>query len=181
MASGAGASFVACKLFAHVRRRVEAWRDPWADIDDKGYQVTQGLFAMGTGGWFGMGLYQGLPNKIPVVEKDFIFAAISEELGAIYGLCILLICLGCFIQFMQIAMKMQAMFYKLIAFGLGTMYITQVFLTVGGVLKFIPSTGVTLPFVSYGGSSILATFVLFNIIQGLYILKRGEEEENEER
>lgn len=181
VASGAGASFIAYKLFAHVRRRVEAWRDPWADIDDKGYQVTQGLFAMGTGGWFGMGLYQGLPNKIPVVEKDFIFAAISEELGAIYGICILLICLGCFIQFMQIAMKMQAMFYKLIAFGLGTMYITQVFLTVGGVLKFIPSTGVTLPFVSYGGSSILATFVLFNIIQGLYILKRGEEEENEER
>lgn len=181
IASGAGASFVAYKLFAHVRRRVEAWRDPWADIDDKGYQVTQGLFAMGTGGWFGMGLYQGLPNKIPVVEKDFIFAAISEELGAIYAICILLICLGCFIQFMQIAMKMQAMFYKLIAFGLGTMYITQVFLTVGGVLKFIPSTGVTLPFVSYGGSSILATFVLFNIIQGLYILKRGEEEENEER
>ena len=180
VASGAGASFVAYKLFAHVRRRVEAWRDPWADIDDKGYQVTQGLFAMGTGGWFGMGLYRGLPNKIPVVDKDFIFAAISEELGAVYAICILLICLGCFIQFMQIAMKMQAMFYKLIAFGLGTMYITQVFLTVGGVLKFIPSTGVTLPFVSYGGSSILATFVLFNIIQGLYILKRGEEEENEE-
>ena len=179
-ASGAGASVVAYKLFAHVRRRVEAWRDPWSDIDDKGYQVTQSLFAMGTGGWFGMGLYQGLPNKIPVVEKDFIFAAISEELGAVYGICILLICLGCFIQFMQIAMKMQAMFYKLIAFGLGTMYITQVFLMVGGVLKFIPSTGVTLPFVSYGGSSILATFVLFNIIQGLYILKRGEEEENEE-
>lgn len=177
--SGAGASVVAYKLFSHVRRRVEAWRDPWADIDDKGYQVTQGLFAMGTGGWFGMGLYQGVPEKIPVVEKDFIFAAISEELGAIYAICILLICVGCFIQFMQIAMKMQAMFYKLIAFGLGTMYMTQVFLTVGGVLKFIPSTGVTLPFVSYGGSSILATFVLFQIIQGLYILKRGEEEENE--
>ena len=177
--SGAAASVVAYKLFSHVRRRVEAWRDPWADIDDKGYQVTQGLFAMGTGGWFGMGLYQGVPEKIPVVEKDFIFAAISEELGAVYGICILLICAGCFIQFMQIAMKMQAMFYKLIAFGLGTIYMTQVFLTVGGVLKFIPSTGVTLPFVSYGGSSILATFVLFNIIQGLHILKRGEEEENE--
>ena len=179
--SGAGASVVAYKLFAHVRRRVEAWRDPWADIDDQGYQVTQGLFAMGTGGWFGMGLYQGVPEKIPVVENDFVFAAISEELGAIYAICILLICVGCFVQFMMIAMKMQAMFYKLIAFGLGTMYITQVFLTVGGVLKFIPSTGVTLPFISYGGSSILATFVLFNIIQGLYILKRGEEEENEKR
>ncbi|MCI7795955.1 MAG: FtsW/RodA/SpoVE family cell cycle protein [Lachnospiraceae bacterium] len=179
-ASGAAAAFAAEKLFSHVRRRVEAWRDPWSDIDDKGYQIAQSLFAVGTGGWFGMGLYGGMPEKIPVVDKDFVFAAISEELGAIYAICILLICLGCFLQFMMIAMKMQAMFYKLIAFGLGTMYITQVFLTVGGVLKFIPSTGVTLPFVSYGGSSILSTFVLFNIIQGLYILKRGEEEEDEE-
>ncbi|MBE5971430.1 MAG: FtsW/RodA/SpoVE family cell cycle protein [Lachnoclostridium sp.] len=178
--SGSAAAVVAYKLFSHVRRRVEAWRDPWADIDDKGYQVTQGLFAMGTGGWFGLGLYQGMPQKIPVVEKDFIFAAISEELGAIFALCLLFICVGCFLQFMLVALKMQAMFYKLIAFGLGIMYITQVFLTVGGVVKFIPSTGVTLPFVSYGGSSVLATFILFNTIQGLYILKRTEEEEHEE-
>ena len=178
--SGSAAAAAAYNLFSHVRRRVEAWRDPWADIDDKGYQVTQGLFAMGTGGWFGLGLYQGMPQKIPVVDKDFVFAAISEELGVIYALCLLFICVGCFIQFMIIAVKMQAMFYKLIAFGLGIMYITQVFLTVGGVVKFIPSTGVTLPFVSYGGSSVLATFVLFNIIQGLYILKRTEEEEYEE-
>ena len=178
--SGSAAAVLAYKLFSHVRRRVEAWRDPWTDIDDKGYQVTQGLFAMGTGGWFGLGLYQGMPQKIPVVDKDFVFAAISEELGVIYALCLLFICVGCFMQFMIIAVKMQAMFYKLIAFGLGIMYITQVFLTVGGVVKFIPSTGVTLPFVSYGGSSVLATFVLFNIIQGLYILKRTEEEEYEE-
>ena len=178
--SGSAAAAATYNLFSHVRRRVEAWRDPWADIDDKGYQVTQGLFAMGTGGWFGLGLYQGMPQKIPVVDKDFVFAAISEELGVIYALCLLFICVGCFIQFMIIAVKMQAMFYKLIAFGLGIMYITQVFLTVGGVVKFIPSTGVTLPFVSYGGSSVLATFVLFNIIQGLYILKRTEEEEYEE-
>ena len=177
---GAGASVAAYKLFSHVRRRVEAWRDPWSDIDDSGYQVTQALFAMGTGGWFGLGLYQGVPHKIPVVEKDFIFAAISEELGALFAICVLLICISCFVQFVMLAMKMQAMFYKLIAFGLGIVYITQVFLTVGGVLKFIPSTGVTLPFVSYGGSSILATFVLFGIIQGLYILKRGEEEDHEE-
>ena len=72
---------------------------------------------------------------------------------------------------------MQAMFYKLIAFGLGIQYVTQVFLTVGGVTKFIPSTGVTLPFVSYGGSSIVSTFMLFAMIQGLYIIKRNDEEE----
>lgn len=75
------AAMLAYKLFSHVRVRVEAWQDPWSDIAGKGYQVTQALFAIGTGGWFGMGLYQGMPKKIPVVEKDFIFAAISEEPG----------------------------------------------------------------------------------------------------
>lgn len=178
--AGTAAAMIAYKLFSHVRVRVSAWKNPWADIDGTGYQITQGLFAIGTGGWFGMGLYQGMPKKIPVVEKDFIFAAISEELGGIFALCILLICLGCFLQFMMIAGSMQAVFYKLIAFGLGTVYIVQVFLTIGGVTKFIPSTGVTLPFVSYGGSSLLSTFILFNIIQGLYILKRNEEEEDYE-
>ena len=97
-------------------------------------------------------------EKIPVVDKDFIFSAVSEELGGIYALCLLFICVGCFLQFMLIATKMQAMFYKLIAFGLGTVYITQVFLTVGGATKFIPSTGVTLPFVSYGGSSVPVSY-----------------------
>ena len=113
-------------------------------------------------------------------EKDFIFAAISEEMGGIFAICVLLICLGCFIQFMMIATKMQAMFYKMLAVGLGMEYVVQVFLTVGGVTKFIPSTGVTLPFVSYGGSSIVTTFLLFSIIQGLYIIKRNDEEELEE-
>lgn len=177
---GSVASLLAYQIFGHVRTRVMAWLNPWSDIAGKGYQITQSLFAIGTGGWFGMGLYRGMPRKIPVVEKDFIFSAISEELGAVFALCILLICLGCFLQFMMIASKMQAVFYKLIAFGLGTIYIFQVFLTVGGVTKFIPSTGVTLPLVSYGGSSILSTFIIFGIIQGLYILKRNEEEEDEE-
>lgn len=179
--AGAGggtlASMLAYQLFGHVRTRVSAWLNPWADIAGKGYQITQSLFAIGTGGWFGMGLYRGMPRRIPVVEKDFIFSAISEELGGIFALCVLLICMGCFLQFMMIASRMQAVFYKLIAFGLGTIYIIQVFLTVGGVTKFIPSTGVTLPLVSYGGSSILSTFIIFGIIQGLYILKRNEEEE----
>ena len=113
-----------------------------------------------------------------IVEKDFIFSAICEEMGGIYGICLLLICLGCFLQFMMIACRMQDSFYRLLAFGLGMMYITQVFLTVGGVTKFIPSTGVTLPLVSYGGSSVLSTLILFGVVQGLYILKMDEEEED---
>lgn len=179
-AAGTAAAVLAYQIFSHVRVRVAAWSNPWADIDGKGYQITQALFAIGTGGWFGMGLYQGMPKKIPVVEKDFIFAAISEEMGGIFAICILLICLGCFLQFMLIAGEMKAVFYKLIAFGLGTVYIVQIFLTIGGVIKFIPSTGVTLPFVSYGGSSVLSTFILFSVIQGLYILKRNEEEDDYE-
>ena len=178
--SGCSASVVAWKLFSHVQVRVMAWKNPWADIDNRGYQITQSLFAIGTGSWFGMGLYRGMPKRIPVVEKDFVLAAISEEMGAIFAFCILLICLGCFIQFMMIACQIESMFYKLVALGLGTMYIIQVFLTAGGVTKFIPSTGVTLPFISYGGSSILSTFILFSVIQGLYILKQKGLGENEE-
>lgn len=178
---GCGASVLAYLLFSHVRTRVLAWKNPWSDIDNRGYQITQSLFAIGTGGWFGMGLYQGMPYKIPVVEKDFIFAAISEELGGIFAVCVLLICMGCFLQFMMIATKMQAVFYKLIAFGLGMVYLVQIFLTVGGVIKFIPSTGITLPFISYGGSSVLSTFILFGVIQGLYILKKNDEEHYEEK
>lgn len=182
LVSGAGmgvlGSVLAYHVFYHVRTRVTAWLDPWSDIAGKGYQVTQSLFAIGTGGWFGMGLYRGMPGKIPVVEKDFIFSAISEELGGIYALCVLLLFMGLFIQFVMVAGMMQAMFYKLIAFGLGIIYGLQVFLNIGGVTKFIPSTGVTLPLVSYGGSSVLSTLIAIGIIQGLFILKRKEEEED---
>lgn len=179
LGGAAAASAAAYRLFSHIRVRVSAWLDPWSDIDNRGYQITQSLFAMGTGGWLGLGLCQGMPYRVPVVEKDFIFSAVCEELGGIFGVCLTLICLGCFLQFMMIAVNMQAMFYKLIAFGLGMVYITQVFLTVGGAMKFIPSTGVTLPLVSYGGSSVLSTFMLFGVIQGLYLLKKNEEEEYE--
>ena len=180
LGGGAGASVMAYRLFPHVRRRVDAWTDPWKDVADSGYQTAQALFAIGTGGWFGVGLYQGMPEKIPVVDKDFLFAAVAEELGGLYALCLLLICLGCFLQFMLLAFRLQAMFYKQLAVGLGTVYITQVFLTIGGVTKFIPLTGVTLPFVSYGGSSMFATFIIFGVIQGLYILKENEEDDDEE-
>lgn len=174
--SGCGAAVVAYRLFSHVRVRVSAWKNPWADIDNTGYQITQSLFAIGTGGWLGMGLYQGMPGKIPVVSKDFVFAAISEEMGAMFAVCVLLICLGCFLQFIMIACEMEAAFYRLTVFGLGIMYITQVFLAVGGTIKFIPSTGVTLPLISYGGSSVVSTLILFGVVQGVYVLKREEEE-----
>ncbi len=175
LGAGALASVGAYFVFSHVRTRVIAWRDPFSVIDGAGYQVSQSLFAIGSGGWFGSGLYQGLPTSIPVVQQDFIFSAISEEMGGIVAVCLVLICMCCFFIILNIAMKIHRSFYKLIALGLGTVYIFQVFLTVGGVTKFIPSTGVTLPFVSYGGSSLLSSFIVFNIILGLYLFKEKEE------
>lgn len=171
------AAFAGYHLFSHVQNRVAAWWNPLSVYNDAGYQVSQSLFGIGTGGWFGLGLNQGLPNKIPVVEKDFIFAAISEEMGGIFALCLILICLSCFLMFMNISMKLNDLFYKLVALGLATLYAMQVILTIGGVIKFIPSTGVTLPLVSYGGSSLLSTFIIFGIIQGLYMRDRDSEEE----
>lgn len=183
LACGSIASVAAYKLFYHVRVRVTAWRDPLSVIDTGGYQVCHSLFAIGTGGWFGMGLYQGMPNKIPVVEEDFIFAAVSEEMGGIFAVCLIMVCASCYLMFLNIAMQIHDQFYKLAALGLGTVYGFQVFLTIGGVTKFIPSTGVTLPFVSYGGSSLLSTFIIFAVIQGLYILREDEEifDENEKK
>ncbi len=174
---GSAASVVAYKLFSHVRVRVIAWRDPLSVIDNEGYQICQSLFAIGTGGFFGLGLYQGMPGKIPVVEQDFVFAAISEEMGIMFALCLILVCASCFLMFLNIAMQIKNLFYKLVALGLGTVYGFQCFLTIGGVTKFIPSTGVTLPLVSYGGSSVLSTLIIFGIIQGLYILREDEENE----
>lgn len=168
------AALVGFRLFSHVQTRVLAWRDPLSVIDDEGYQICQSLFAIGTGGWFGLGLNQGLPNKIPVVSKDFIFSAISEEMGGVFVLCLVMVCVSCFFMIMNVAMKLKDPFYQLVAVGLGTLYATQVFLTVGGVIKFIPSTGVTLPLVSYGGSSLLSTMMMFGIIQGLYIMQFGQ-------
>ncbi len=166
------AALAAYKLFSHVRVRFQAWKDPWSDISDGGYQIANSLFAIGTGGWFGMGLGKGLPASIPVKESDFIFAAISEEMGGVFAFCIVLIYISCFIMFVNIAMKMKSQFYKLAAFGLSVIFIFQVFLNIGGVTKFIPSTGVTLPLISYGGSSILSTIIMFGIIQGMYVLNQ---------
>ncbi|MGN1267177.1 MAG: FtsW/RodA/SpoVE family cell cycle protein, partial [Dorea sp.] len=105
LGAGSIASVVAYKIFNHIRVRVLAWKDPFAAYDQGGYQVAQSLFAIGTGSWFGMGLFQGKPDTIPVAESDFIFSAISEELGLIFALCMILICVSCYVMFLNIAMQ----------------------------------------------------------------------------
>lgn len=175
-AGGSGAAVIAYQAFSHVQVRVQAWKDPWSEIDSAGYQITQSLFAIGSGGWFGMGLFEGTPESIPFVEADFIFSAVAEELGILFAMCMILVCISCFIMFMDISMRLHDSFYRLIAFGLGVTYIFQVFLTIGGGSKFIPLTGVTLPLISYGGSSVLTTLIMFAIIEGLCMVKEEEEQ-----
>lgn len=180
LGGGALASKLAYHLFSHVQVRFQAWKDPWAIIDGRGYQITQSLFAIGTGGWFGMGLTQGRPSDIPIVESDFIFSAIAEELGVFVAICLILVYLGIFVHFLKIAMDVNGRFYKLVAYGFSICFIFQVFLTIGGVTKFIPSTGVTLPLISYGGSSVVSTLLIFTIMQGVFMIAYKEDDDYEE-
>lgn len=180
-AGGSVAAYLAYRVFPHIQVRVQAFKDPWSVIDSTGYQITQSLFAITSGGWFGLGLFKGTPESIPFVEADFIFSAIAEELGLLFALCVILICVSSFVMFMNISMNLKDKFYQLTAFGLGVTYIFQVFLTIGGGCKFIPLTGVTLPFISYGGSSVLTTLIMFSITEGLSMIQEEEAEEEKRR
>lgn len=171
---GCVACYVGYMLFDHVQTRVVAFLNPWPLIDTKGYQITQSLFAIGTGGTFGMGIYQGMPESIPVVDEDFIFSAICEEYGVIFGIMLILITVNVFLTFIQTAFKCKDNFYRLCVIGFSVQYIFQVFLTIGGAIKFIPSTGVTLPLISYGRSSIVATILMLFVVQGIYINETKE-------
>ena len=153
------------QLFPHIQTRFLAWSDPLSVIDDQGYQICQSLFAIGTGGWLGSGLCNGMPTKIPVVTKDFIFAAISEEMGAIIGLSLVLIYITSFFMIFNVAYDCADSMYMLVVNGIAIIFAVQTLLNIGGVIKFIPSTGVTLPFVSYGGSSLLSMFLCFYLVE----------------
>ena len=174
MACLAGYVLFKDSLFAHIMVRITAWRDPFGNIETSGYQLSESLFAIGTGGFAGSGLGKGMPYIIPVAESDFVFSAICEELGVIFGLALILIYLSSFIAMQNIAMKCKVPFYKYVTFGLAIIYIFQVFLNIGGVTKFIPSTGVTLPLISYGISSVFSTLIMFSIVQYTYILVSEE-------
>lgn len=175
--SGAGASVVAYRIFRHVQVRVQAFRDPFSVIEREGYQISQSLFAVSCGSFFGMGLTKGAPSDIPFVESDFIFSAVSEEMGAIFAILMLMVCLSCFMIMMRTSMVCGKKFHRLLACGFGILYIFQVFLTVGGGIKFIPLTGVTLPFVSYGGSSVLSSVIIFYVVEWVIITYRDKEYE----
>ncbi|HEX4905733.1 MAG TPA: FtsW/RodA/SpoVE family cell cycle protein [Acidimicrobiales bacterium] len=160
---GVGAVFAAM-AFSHVQSRIDVWLDPWADASGAGYQVVQSQFALAWGGVIGTGPGLGNPGIIPAAESDFIFAAIGEELGllgatAVLAAFILLVGAG-----LRVATRADAPFDKLLATGLTTIIGLQSFIIIGGVIRLVPLTGVTLPFVSYGGSSLVANYVLLALL-----------------
>lgn len=152
-------------LFDHVKIRIQTWINPWAYIDNKGYQITQSLFAIAEGGFFGTGLGLGHPHFIPLVEMDFIFAAICEEMGIFTGIGVIMLFMILVYRGFKIALNQDNKFYRILALGVSILFGIQSFIILGGVLKLIPLTGITLPFVAYGGSSILTSFIALAILQ----------------
>ena len=152
-------------LFSHVRTRFDIWLNPWNDVYNAGRQIVQSLFAIAEGGFFGAGIGFGHPELIPVSESDFIFPVICEEMGLFAGFAIILLYILLVYRGIKIALEQEYKFYRILAITATVMISIQAFLNIGGVTKFIPMTGITLPFMSYGGSSILSSFIALGILQ----------------
>lgn len=160
-------------LFGHVRVRFDIWLDPWADPNGMAYQVVQSLFAFGSGGVWGTGFAHGHPGLIPEVHTDFIFAAVAEELGLIGSLTLLLGYAVFFLVGIRTALAAETMERILLAAGTSVVFLLQAFIIMAGVTKFLPLTGITLPFVSYGGSSMVSSFLLLGLLAVLSQKKGG--------
>ena len=159
-----GAAALSYSFFSHVRVRFNIWLDPWSDPSGSAYQVVQSLFALGSGGVWGAGFAHGHPNLIPEVHTDFIFAAIAEELGLLGSLGVMLVFALFFYRAIRIALACREETRRLLAAGIAVVFLLQAFIIIAGVTKFLPLTGITLPFVSYGGSSMIASFMLLGIL-----------------
>lgn len=151
----------------HIRVRVDTWVNPWSDIAGKGYQVTQSLFAIVSGGFFGTGIGMGRPDMVPAVTTDFIFSAVCEEMGTFGGVAIILLYMLLAYRGIKIVLSLNDRFNKVLAFGITVMLGVQTFIIIGGVIKLIPLTGITLPYISYGGSSLVTYFISLGILQGI--------------
>ncbi|MDO5378235.1 MAG: FtsW/RodA/SpoVE family cell cycle protein [Clostridia bacterium] len=173
LGGGVGAAVLGYKMFAHVKVRVAMWRNPWSDPLDKGHQIIQALLAIGSGGLFGVGLGQGTPDQIPAYYNDFIFAVICEQMGLIFELLVLAVYLLLIARGVSIAVRARRSFDLLLGCGVLALLGIQTFMIVAGVIKMIPLTGVTMPFLSYGGSSLLSCLAMVGVLNG--IAERAQE------
>ncbi len=160
----AGGAFIAWSVFDHVKTRISILTDPWSVANDAGYQTVQAMFAFAAGGITGTNIGQGSPQRIPAVSTDFIFAAIGEELGLLGTAAVLTAFLLMVGAGLRIAMRVESPFEKLLAAGLTAIIGLQTFIILGGVTRLIPLTGITLPFVSYGGSSLISNYILLALL-----------------
>jgi peptidoglycan glycosyltransferase len=160
---GVGTVF-ALDVIHHAQTRVQAWLDPWAHFTTSGYQIIEGWFALAAGGMWGLGPGQGNPQIIPEASTDFIFASIGEEVGLVGVTALLIAYLLMMGSGLRVAIRSQRSFSKLLATGLSLLLGVQVFVVVGGITRMIPITGITLPFVSYGGSSLVSNYILLAIL-----------------
>jgi cell division protein FtsW (lipid II flippase) len=160
----AGGAVFAHSQFTHVQQRVRIWLDPWADAKGEGFQVVESAFAFGAGGVAGTGLNLGSPTRIPVVETDFIFAAIGEELGLLGATAVLVAYMLLIGAGLRIAVRTEVPFERLLATGLTTLIGVQAFIIIAGVTRVLPLTGITMPFVSYGGSSLIGSYILIALL-----------------
>ncbi len=161
------AAAVSYALFGHVRVRFDIWLNPWQDPSGMAYQVVQSMFSFGSGGIWGTGFAHGHPELIPEVHTDFIFAAVAEELGLIGSLLLMLVYALFFYEGIQIALGCREEGQIFLVAGCDIVFFLQAFIIIAGVTKFLPLTGITLPFVSYGGSSIVSCFILLGVMVSL--------------
>lgn len=167
LGGGAGAAVLGYNMFSHVKRRVAIWLNPWSDYENAGYQLIQSLMAIASGGVLGVGLGLGSPTTIPVYHTDFIFSVICEQFGMLFGFCVLLMYVAIIWRGTSIAIAARTRFHGLLAMGCTAMIGLQTIIIIGGVTKLIPLTGVTMPFVSYGGTSLVACLCLIGLLQGV--------------